>query len=580
MKKYKITFSALMLLFTALTYNPQSAQAFVTTDVLEAAGRIAATVGDVLRRGGINLESGENKSTGDRTGEGTKETDAFIKKIKGWATDYAKERSNTGNPEKQRIRNNALRMAEVKAEILELQLKLQLVEAEKALDNAITDELYQKKQELYESNKQKLLAETQKVNLLAAAEEKLGAYKDKLRSEMDVALADELAKINTKIEEAGAAYEKSKQEIEKANDIQQQYYDAQIAAAQVQYAAINNEISALQEEIGKDKGLHLDTTDLEKQLAAKMVSLEAVEKTIKVDIPAQKKQSADTALGDINSALAGFEAQKNNFMQDYAKFQANLEIQMEEQLKEFVNSILGYEIGSDNGIDVGAILDGSYLQGATADILASMEADVEGALSELMAFKASYEEKREIKIRDINNQIRTLKNLYDQLTDELKQQLAKQAIGAVLGDDVANLLSPANRLEQAQQLNFLDAKKPETAENIDEIRRNRLIERRDAYLSTYADAVILRARVRNDLEIVENFARNTDSMDSMSGVIGADLDLKVKMIEALMQYAEMIVGELRTETATEFAKLTSYKVKNPDKSITNFNLDDYLFKNK
>ncbi|MBQ8436875.1 MAG: hypothetical protein IJX20_04415, partial [Alphaproteobacteria bacterium] len=98
MKKYKITFSTLMLLFTALTYNPQSAQAFVTTDVLEAAGRITATVGDVLRRGGINLESGENNATGERTGAGTKETDAFIKKIKGWATDYAKERSNTGNP--------------------------------------------------------------------------------------------------------------------------------------------------------------------------------------------------------------------------------------------------------------------------------------------------------------------------------------------------------------------------------------------------------------------------------------------------------------------------------------------------
>ena len=42
--------------------------------------------------------------------------------------------------------------------------------------------------------------------------------------------------------------------------------------------------------------------------------------------------------------------------------------------------------------------------------------------------------------------------------------------------------------------------------------------------------------------------------------------------------SEMCIRDrLRMDTATEFGKLLSYKVKNPDKEITNFNLDDYIY---
>ena len=125
--------------------------------------------------------------------------------------------------------------------------------------------------------------------------------------------------------------------------------------------------------------------------------------------------------------------------------------------------------------------------------------------------------------------------------------------------------------------NYIDPNKPETAENVDEIRRNRFIERRDAYMSSYADAVMIKNRIIPDLAILENFAQNTDSIDTVTGVIEADTNIKVKTIEALMQYAEILVAQLRMDTATEFGKLLSYKVKNPDKEITNFNLDDYIY---
>jgi len=161
-----------------------------------------------------------------------------------------------------------------------------------------------------------------------------------------------------------------------------------------------------------------------------------------------------------------------------------------------------------------------------------------------------------------------------QLQAQLAEQTAKYLIKSLTGIDLDN---PSNALYQAMGLNYLNKDIPESAEAIDEIRRNRFIERRDAILSSYSDAVMLKLRIGDDMDIIEHFANNTDSMDTVSGVVGADTDIKIKTIEALMQYAELLVAELRLETATELALLNTYKVKNPDKDITNFNLDDYIY---
>ena len=238
---------------------------------------------------------------------------------------------------------------------------------------------------------------------------------------------------------------------------------------------------------------------------------------------------------------------------------------MQKKISEYTNSLLNLDV---SGLDI------DWGQNTASDIINSMDDGMALALQELNSAKASFEDKMTVQTADIQNQIRTLKNLRKQLQDELAEQTAKFALKSWLGVD---LTSPASAQNQAMQLNFLDKNTPESAEAIDEIRRNRMIERRDAYLSTYADAVMLKLRIGKDLDIIEHFAKNTDSMDSISGVIGADTDIKIKTIEALMQYAELIVSELRRQTATEFANLTTYKVKNPDKEITNFNFDDYMY---
>ena len=660
MKQYKITFMALVLLSSTIIAYPKYSHAFVTTDISEAAGRIAATVGDVLRIGGINLEKGENQATAEQTGDGTKETEAYIDKVnnsigaqssssgdnsssssssssggndsdkkkqsgikswvsnaRGWATDFAKKRLKTGNPDKQKIRDNALRLAEIEAEILELNLQLTLVETEKTLYYTTVEKAYQEKLAAYEANKQKILQETQKLNVLKLAEQKVAEYKSKLKSELEAKLGDKLKEVNEQIGKASAAYEQAKEAIHKANEQQQKALQQELAIAQADYTVLERELEELELQLEEDKAANLDTTALEAEIQEKTKQYEELEKKL-TEIPKKQKKAEENAIADADNLLSDFEVEKETWLKKYADAQAFLEVEMQEKIANFTGSILDYDVnnsadkrgaledqknelsqkieaakakGEDTSameqemlslqeqhasiqeIDVGSLLDGSFARDTASDVMGAMEEEIASALSGVLALKASYEDKLQRRIADINNQIRALKKLRAQLQDQLAEQTAKYLLKS-LG---INLTDPRDSLKQALKLNFLDKKIPESAEAIDEIRRNRLIERRDAILSSYSDAVMLKLRIGDDLDIIEHFADNTNSMDTVSGVIGADTDIKIKTIEALMQYAELLVAELRLETAAELANLNTYKVKNPDKEITNFNLDDYLF---
>ena len=670
MKQYKITFMALVLLSSTIIAYPKYSHAFVTTDISEAAGRIAATVGDVLRIGGINLEKGENQATAEQTGEGTKETEAYIDKVnnsiaaqssssggdsssssggdsssssssssssggndsdkkkqsgikawtskaRGWATDFAKKRLKTGNPDKQKIRDNALRLAEIEAEILELNLQLTLVETEKTLYYTTVEKAYQEKLAAYEANKQKILQETQKLNVLKLAEQKVAEYKSKLKSELEAKLGDKLKEVNEQIGKASAAYEQAKEAIHKANEQQQKALQQELAIAQADYTVLERELEELELQLEEDKAANLDTTALEAEIQEKTKQYEELEKKL-TEIPKKQKKAEENAIADADNLLSDFEVEKEIWLKKYADAQAFLEVEMQEKIANFTGSILDYDVnnsadkrgaledqmnelsqkieaakakGEDTSameqemlslqeqhasiqeIDVGSLLDGRFARDTASDVMGAMEEEIASALSGVLALKASYEDKLQRRIADIHNQIRTLQ----QLRAQLKTQLAEQTAKYLLKSLGVNLTDPKDSLNQAMKLNFLDKKTPESAEAIDEIRRNRLIERRDAILSSYSDAVMLKLRIGEDLDVIEYFADNTNSMDTVSGVIGADTDIKIKTIEALMQYAELLVAELRLETAAELANLNTYKVKNPDKEITNFNLDDYLF---
>ena len=572
MKPLSLTFSAFLLL--GVTLACPSAQAFVTTDVAEAAGRVVDTVGDGIRAGGIELERIEQKIYGEkiRGPEGEdKEIEGYISKIKGWATTYAKDRLGAGDPNKKTIRDNALRVAEAEAELAELQLKKTLARKEMEAYYNIIEKNYQEKLAAFEANKTALLAmakeQTSKLNLSEIAQQQLEAFKAQATAEMEAKLGDELAIAQTAIGTLSSGYESAKATLDTEYEKDQAALEADLKDLTTRRDALNDEIQQLTEEYETEDELHQDTVAIEMKLTAAKAERDKLNQQIEVDIPAQHDSLEKQAIAKADGLLADFEKAKQDKLSAYAAKQAELEIAYEDKVNEFMESLMGEDV------DAESLLNGSAADKEVNDMVQNMEDEIKLSASELQEYKTTFEDRLATRVRDYEAQIQDKQDLIARLKEQLTQQV-EDNIKAELG---VKIDSPTTALETAMSKNYIDPAKPESAENIDEIRRNRFIERRDAYLSSYADAVMIKNRIIPDLAILENFAQNTDSMDTVMGVIEADNEIKIKTIEALMQYAEILVAQLRMDTATEYGKLLSYKVKNPDKDIANFNLDDYIY---
>lgn len=575
MKNHVLTFSAFLLLGIALYASPASA--FVTTDVAEGAGRVVATVGDTVRAGGVELEKLEHKIFGEKIfgKEGTKfkerEIEKYMPKIKGWATQYAKDRSEVGDPNKKTIKDNAALLAQTEAEIAELKVKRTLARKEAEAYYNIIEKNYQEKLASYEANKEALLAmqkeQMSKLNLTEIAQRKLDEFKAKAQAEMEVKLGEEMAAVQAAVNTVASGYQSAKTAVENQYKKDQAALDADLKDITNRRDALETEIKELSESLEKEKELHQDTMAIEMKISAAQAERDQLNQQINVEIPAKYDTLEKEATSKANSLLTDFEKAKQEKVSEYAAKQAELEIAYEDKVNEFMEELKSQDI------NVEGLLNGSTVNNAVDNTVKDMEDEIKIAASELLEYKSSFEDKLANRIRDIEAQIQDKEDTVKRLKEQLKNQV-EDNIKAELGIKVD---SPDTALETAMSKNYIDPNKPETAENVDEIRRNRFIERRDAYMSSYADAVMIKNRIIPDLAILENFAQNTDSMDTVTGVIEADTNIKVKTIEALMQYAEILVAQLRMDTATEFGKLLSYKVKNPDKEITNFNLDDYIY---
>lgn len=575
MKNHALTFSAFLLLGIALYASPASA--FVTTDVAEGAGRVVATVGDTVRAGGVELEKLEHKIFGEKIfgKEGTKfkerEIEKYMPKIKGWATQYAKDRSEVGDPNKKTIKDNAALLAQTEAEIAELKVKRTLARKEAEAYYNIIEKNYQEKLASYEANKEALLAmqkeQMSKLNLTEIAQRKLDEFKAKAEAEMEAKLGEEMAAVQAAVNTVASGYQSAKTAVEKQYKKDQAALDADLKDITNRRDALETEIKELSESLEKEKELHQDTMAIEMKISAAQAERDQLNQQINVEIPAKYDTLEKEATSKANSLLTDFEKAKQEKVSEYAAKQAELEIAYEDKVNEFMEELKSQDI------NVEGLLNGSTVNNAVDNTVKDMEDEIKIAASELLEYKSSFEDKLANRIRDIEAQIQDKEDTVKRLKEQLKNQV-EDNIKAELGIKVD---SPDTALETAMSKNYIDPNKPETAENVDEIRRNRFIERRDAYMSSYADAVMIKNRIIPDLAILENFAQNTDSMDTVTGVIEADTNIKVKTIEALMQYAEILVAQLRMDTATEFGKLLSYKVKNPDKEITNFNLDDYIY---
>lgn len=194
---------------------------------------------------------------------------------------------------------------------------------------------------------------------------------------------------------------------------------------------------------------------------------------------------------------------------------------------------------------------------------------------------------------DVASYDKELKNLNEEFASELKNILEpKQKELKGLSKDLSKLKrdleimsgltgdeqSAEEALTNTANLYFQKFDEEPDPKRQDEIRRNRLFERRRSIIKAYSEALSFIPDIVTKDNEGEDQGYAASTFDTTGGAWGADAELKIKNLLALRDYARLLTYDLKMQTANQMSLLTFYRLKKEQKNITEFNLDDYVYK--
>lgn len=199
--------------------------------------------------------------------------------------------------------------------------------------------------------------------------------------------------------------------------------------------------------------------------------------------------------------------------------------------------------------------------------LAQMESERESYVKQKEQIKANAEAQKKAATESLQSQV-------DGLNREIQTLLSD--LGS-LTESTDSTQDPEKALLYMRDTYFIKDNEKETPAKTEAVRVNRLLERRKSIVQVYQDAIELRHDIRNVDEDLEDQAYATTIYDTTGGAVGGDAEVRIRRMEALRRYARLLVADLKMKTANEVSLLTFTKLKKPQKTITEFNLDDYIF---
>ena len=182
--------------------------------------------------------------------------------------------------------------------------------------------------------------------------------------------------------------------------------------------------------------------------------------------------------------------------------------------------------------------------------------------------KAAYEEK----VAAVDKQIQEVQAA----AAEDSMSLASDAY-SIAGSLFGNNQSAAE-LNATISNNFVPEKEELTAQAINRITSYRSKTQASDVIQAYAVALQARANRGEDSEDADTKASNVPQMEASSAAIAMDTQLKVKNMKSLLLYTQLLIEDMKLRTASDLANLNVYKLRNPSKDVTQFNLDDYKYK--
>ena len=126
--------------------------------------------------------------------------------------------------------------------------------------------------------------------------------------------------------------------------------------------------------------------------------------------------------------------------------------------------------------------------------------------------------------------------------------------------------------------NFIPADEPLTAKTIKKVRNYRNQTAITDTLQSMATMMMIKAGRDKDNGKTEEIADKVPAMDGSSAAVALDTQIKVENMKAILVYTKLLLADLKMRTAMDLSKLNVYQLRNPNKDVTQFNLDDYKYK--
>ena len=227
--------------------------------------------------------------------------------------------------------------------------------------------------------------------------------------------------------------------------------------------------------------------------------------------------------------------------------------------------------------------------------------DNNAAYQQMIAEDPSRKEELETKIISNNETIRFLQEQFDKR--EAEEKAKSDALIAEVDAKIQNLRDVAaadsmglateaagafkslfGNKQSAAELNktiannFIPENEDITSASIKKVRKYRNKTAVNDVLTAYATALQVRINRYEKNEDAQETADSATMMDGATAAIAMDTQLKVKNMETLLVYTQMLIADMKMRSAMDLAKLTVYKLRDPSKDVTQFNLDDYKYK--
>ena len=200
----------------------------------------------------------------------------------------------------------------------------------------------------------------------------------------------------------------------------------------------------------------------------------------------------------------------------------------------------------------------------------------------------------ESKIKELNEESQQIStNVKSQYSSQLsaldeqisaaKSKASEEAMGALSdnADKLKGLLggdAAAEELNQTVDNNFIPADTPITVES----RKKVMDYRKKVQALDTIKAVNAALFIKKDLDASNERGDKTkekaDTSEGFSTKPAMGIQLKIDEIKALLKYTKLLMADMKMKTATDLAGMSEVmKLRNPDKDITSFNLDDYKY---